>query len=283
MSWQLILLLSLFLSSLSVLFEKRIHNIQESNPITFAIIFQFFSGFLIFLFGLFTNQLKFGSLIAIWPNLILMTLLYGFGNIFYFRGLKQTEASVFTIVANSSSIFTIIGATVFLKQYLSGRQLFGVFLIFTSILLVNQIKGKIKLTKGLIYALLGASTFGFAVTNDKYIIGDFSVYAYLSIAFILPSLLMMIVYSKELKHLPFFLKPDVISKFLPFCLFYASQSILYFTALKMTTNTSQFGGIDLLGGILTVIMSIFLLKEHQNLLIKIISAIISFFGLMLIG
>jgi uncharacterized membrane protein len=152
-----------------------------------------------------------------------------------------------------------------------------------SIFLVNRIKGKFVINRGLFFTLLGSLAFGFAVTNDKFLIADFSVYAYLTLIFILPSLFMMSFYHSNLKKIPFFIKPNILKVFLPFCLFYSAQAILYFTALKMATNTSQFGGIALTGGILTILMSVIFLKEHKNLSLKIIAAIISFIGLLLIS
>lgn len=276
--WQLLLGLSLIVFSLSLVFEKKVLNNEDTNPIVFAFSFQFITGLMILVLTLVSGQLKFGDFSKIWPNLLVLTALYGFGNVFYFRGLKQTEASVFTIISNSSYIFTILGSGFFLNQFLNIRQIIGVFLIFLSIILINWVKGKLKFDKGLSLILLGAACFGFEIINDKYMIDGFSVFAFLSIGFILPSILMASIYHKQLKDVKKILKPN----FFIFCIFYMTQALIYFFALKSTDNMSQFAGIAMFGSILNVLMSVLLLKETHCLKTKLLASLIGFIGLLLI-
>lgn len=280
--WQLILGFALICSSLSVLFEKRVHNIEESNPVAFAFTFQFFVGILFILISFIFGQLKFDNISKIWINILISAVLYGFGNIFYFKGLKTTEASVFTIISNSSSIFTIISSSIFLRQFLNLYQTIGVILIFSSIVLINYSKRKINLNKGLIFTILGAIFFGFSITNDKVILSQLNVFTTLSIGFTLPAVLMMIIYHKDLKHLKFFFKPKIFFKFFIFCVSYLFAALFYFIALQISSNSSQFAGLSLFGTILTVILCVIFLKETNRLFIKILASLISLFGLILI-
>lgn len=282
-SWQLILGIALFSSSLSILFEKKVHNLEESNPIAFAFTFQFLVGILFILISLIFGQLKFDNISKVWVNILISTILYGFGNVFYFKGLKTTEASIFTIISNSSAIFTIISSSIFLRQFLNLHQILGVILIFSSIIILNYSRGKIIFNKGLFFTILGAIFFGFSITNDKTILGQLNVFTTLSIGFTLPAILMMIIYHKELKHLKFFFRKKVFSKFFTFCFFYLIAALFYFIALQISNNSSQVAGLSLFGNILTVLACIIFLKETSHFWLKITVSIISLIGLLLIG
>lgn len=281
--WQTILGISLFLSSVAVIFQKKVHNIPESNPIKFAIAFQFVTGLLIFLYGLFTNQLVYGNLSTVWINILLMTLLYAAGNTLYFQGLKLTEASIYTVICSSSAIYAVLGSTIFLHQFLNLKQGFGLVIMLGSIVIINRIKGKIVFTKGALLTMLGAVAMGLAMVNDKFVLEHFSVYAYLSLAFVLPSILMAIIFRKQRGSFKLFVQKNVFPRFIAFCVAFALQTVTFFVALKMTTNSSQFAGMALFGNVLTVVMSMIFLRETNRIKPKIIALLLGIVGLVLIS
>lgn len=179
MSWQLLILISITLYSVSVLLQRIILKEHESQPVAYSIFFQLITGIIIGLVGfLFADMSLPGNLAKLLPNLILMTFLYGFANFFIFKSLKQTEASKFTIVFATRAFFTVLASSLLLRESLTQIQFFGAILIFSGVILINLKSSRFSLDKGSLLALLAAITFGTANTNDRYLLGFFNVYPF---------------------------------------------------------------------------------------------------------
>jgi drug/metabolite transporter (DMT)-like permease len=282
MMWQIFLGISLLFSSLVVIFQKKIHNLSESNPIRFVVAFQILSGIFVLIFGYFSNQLQFQNISHVWVNILFTTLLYGFGNVLYFSGLKQTEASIYTVICGSSSIWAIVGSSIFFHQFLNIKQLLGILLILFSILLVNRVKSGIHLTKGVLMTLLGAVAIGLAMVNDKYVLGYLNMYSYLSIALISPAIFTAVIFWKQMSGIHFYFQKNIVVRFVFVCLLFAIQVVAFFNALFLSTNASQFAGMSMFGSVLTMIMSMIFLNERDRKIIKFMALGLGILGLTLI-
>ena len=284
MSWQILIGISVFLYSISVLLQRVILKENQSRPIAYSIFFQLLVGIIIGIIGfIFSDMAMPPNLNSLFLNLTLMTFLYGFSNVFVFKSLKQTEASKFTIVFATRAFFTVLASSLVLKEFLTTTQFLGALLIFTGVVLVNLKSSRLSLDKGSIYALLGAVAFGIANTNDRYLLGSFNIYPYITVAFIAPAFLMSFIYPKELKHIKLFLGIKVFKKIIILSLFYAFSAITFFAALQKSINSSQVATVNLTSVIITVILSVFFLKERENLKKKILGSLLSFLGLLLIS
>lgn len=280
--WQIFLGISLLFSSLVVIFQKKIHNLSESNPIRFVVAFQILSGIFVLIFGYFSNQLQFQNISHVWVNILFTTLLYGFGNVLYFSGLKQTEASIYTVICGSSSIWAIVGSSIFFHQFLNIKQLLGILLILFSILLVNRVKSGVHLTKGVLMTLLGAVAIGLAMVNDKYVLGYLNMYSYLSIALISPAIFTAVIFWKQMSGIHFYFQKNIVVRFVFVCLLFAIQVVAFFNALFLSTNASQFAGMSMFGSVLTMIMSMIFLNERDRKIIKFMALGLGILGLTLI-
>ena len=72
-------------------------------------------------------------------------------------------------------------------------------------------------------------------------------------------------------------------KMLLLCVLYATQAILFFAALQMSKNSSRIASINLVSVIVTVLMAIAFLKEKGDLAQKLLGAVSSFIGLILVS
>lgn len=283
MSWPILIAISVVLYSVSVLLQRLILKENESQPIAYSILFQFLTGIFIGLVGLLFADLSLPTnLKPLLPNLILMTFLYGFSNVFIFKSLKQIEASKFTIIFATRAFFTVLASSLLLKEMLARQQFLGVLLIFSGVVLVNLQSAKISFGKGELLALLGAAAFGSANTNDRYLLQFFEVYPYITVAFVAPSILMSVIYPKELRHIQLFLHQKVLTKVLLLCVLYAFSAISFFAALQVGENSSQIASVNLTSVIVTVLLSIIFLKERGNLAKKVVGTGLSFIGLLLL-
>ncbi len=281
MNWQILLTISVFTYSISVLLQRVLLKKDKSDPIAYSIVFQLLTGVLIGIYALF-NGFTTPNLIPLIPNLILMTILYGAGNVFIFSALKMIDASEFTIVFASRALWTIVGAIIFLKESFSTQQVLGTILIILSVFLVSWKKQKFSLNKGFIFSVLAAVSFGLAFTNDAFIVNNFDVPSYLTIAFIIPSLAVWAVYPKSTGKMKPLFEKETLLKLGLLGVFYAISAITIFLAYQVGKNASQIAPLNQTATIVTVVLSVVFLKEKTDLLRKLLGAIISFAGVVLV-
>lgn len=283
MTWQILIALSITFFSISILLQRLILRENNSKPIAFSIFFQFLTGILITISGFLLGNMVFPNIVPLIPNLLLMIVLYTFANIFIFKSLKEIEASKYTIIFATRALFTILASTLILSEGLTIKQLGGTLFILLGVIIVSIESTKFSFKKGELFALLGAIGFGFANTNDRFLLSTFNIYPYMSVIFISPAIFMAFIYPKELKHIKLFLHKSFFKKALLLCVIYALSAITFFGALKIADNSSQVISVNLTSVITTVLLSIIFLKERSHIIKKLAGAIITFIGLFLIG
>lgn len=281
MSWQILIAASIFLYSISILLQRLLLKEEKSSPVAYSIFFQLTTGIIIAVFGFLFGSMQFPNIKPIFPNILLMIALYGFGTIFSFRALKKIEASRFTVLFSSRAFFTVVFSSLLLKEFLTGRQILGALLIFAGVIIVSQQTAKLGFGRGEIWALFSALLFGAATTNDRYLLNFFEVYPYITLGFIAPPLLVILVYPHKLKKLTLFLRKKRLKRILFLCLIYAFWAITFFSALQKADNSSQAVSVFTTNVVATVILSIIFLGERENLAKKISGAFLSFLGLLM--
>lgn len=280
LSWQLLVAISVVTNSVSVLLQKVILKDDKTDSIAFSIVFQIFTGLLILIYSL-IRGFSVPNLIPLLPNLVLMTILYGAGNIFIFKALKTSEASQFTIIFATRTIWSITAAVLFLGEGFTIKQLLGTALILSSIVLVAW-QDKLKFGKGTLLSLGAAAFFGLAFANDALIVRNFDVPSYMSIAFIIPALAVWAIFPKSTAKMKAMLEKEFIKKLGILGVFYAVSALTIFFAYQIGRNAAQIAPLNQTSMILTVILAIIFLKEKSQLGRKILASILSFIGVLLL-
>lgn len=283
MSWLILILISVVLSSFVSILQRIMLKDKDSDPFIYSVVFQLIVACLIGVFAFLTGKLVFSNMSSIVVNLLLMTVLYGLGNIFIFKSLKQTEASKFVVIFASRALFSTIGFVLILGQSYGIKELVGTLLIILSVIIVNYRKGTLSISKSDIPALLAGLCFGLANINDKILLQSIPLYPFVFIAFLFPSLLMLAIRPQLILKLRIVFNKSQIKTMLVTSLFYGICAITFFSALQIAEFPSKVVTINLVGVILTVIMGILLLKEKNNALLKIVGAVISVIGIYLVS
>jgi len=283
MTWQFLILISVFLYSISVLLQKTLLNRTQTDPLSLAVVFQILTGLTIGLFGWLFSNMSLPQLKPLLFNLILMTLLYGFGNIFVFKSLKRLQATRFTVIFSSRALFTILASSLILKESLVLKQLLGTSLLLAGIVLANIKAAKLTFSRHQATALLAAVCFGLAITNDRFLLKSFQVYPYATLGFIIPGLFIAFLNPSLIKTLPALLSKQTFPQILLLSTLYAAAAITFFFALQISPNSSQVASINLTSVITTVLLAIIFLRERDNLGYKILGAFSSFLGLFLVS
>lgn len=282
MTWELFIGVSVFLYSISVLLQRVLLKESNSYPIAYSLVFQLVNAVLIGLFAVATGQWELPPLGPLLLNLLLMGALYAVANICIFTALKKMEASKFTILFASRGFFTILASSLLLREVLSTTQFIGAILIFSGIVVINLHSRKLKFEKSDILAFIAAIGFGLANTNDRVLLSQMNVYVFCVLSFLLPTVLIAVAYPRELKNLHVFLQPKLFTKMMLLCVIYAASAVSFFIALQIAPNSSQIAAINLTSVIFIVLLAIVFLKERASLAKKILGALLSFVGLLLV-
>jgi len=283
MSWQILVVVSVVTYSVSVLLQRVLLKNEKSDPVAFSIVFQLIVGVLTLAYAL-VRGFSMPSLAPLLPNLLAMVVLYGAGNVFIFKALKLVEASEFTIIFATRVLWTIGAAILFLGEAFAIKQLAGTVLILAGVVLVSWHSEKIKFgTKGSIFSLLAAAAFGLAFANDAFLLRNFDVPSYLSIAFIAPTLGVWLISPGVTTKMRVFLERQFLLKLGLLGTIYAVSAITVFLAYQIGRNAAQIAPLNQLSTVVVVILGIVFLKEKSHVFKKMVGALLGFVGMVLVG
>ncbi len=283
MNWQILLSFSVLSYAGATLAQRLLLKDAETDPVAVAIFEPILTSFLVCLF-IFWKGFSFNGFGAILPNIALMTAIYAAGSVFYFKAVKLIEASEFTIVFTARSLFTIAGATLILGEKFNLLQMVGALLIIVSIVVISFEKKRaaLKFRKGELYAISAAILFGLGFVNDAYILQRFDATLYLVLTMIFPALGVWVFNPKAAVKAKVFLNMRVLPKLVLLSSFFAVSGVSYFLAYQDGHNAAQLSALDQTATIIAVVLAIIFLRERDNLWKKVIGAIISFIGVLLL-
>lgn len=252
---------------------------ENSDPIASSIIFQFLLAGITFLFAL-TQGYSLPPL-SLLPVFLASGMLYAVGTIAYFFALKTVEASESSILSSAGIIATILASFLFLHDRLTILQLFGVFLILCSVVIIHAKKHMVRLPKGAWLVLAGTGTYGCAVVIDSYIIKRYDAVSFLPLISFIPGMLILLIY---FKRIPSILKEirQIDTNLVIFISLYALQAITFYLALQHGALVSQASAVARASIILTVLFATIFLKESKHIGRKCIAAILTTIGVLLV-
>jgi DME family drug/metabolite transporter len=284
MPWYFFITISKLFDTAGTLFAKKTLNDPKIKPISFAIGTQLTAGLILGTFGLMTNNLNMlpGKDFP-WINILLMTFLYSFSNVYYYRALEKVEASKSSIILTTSSIFAIITAYIFLGDRLTTIQYVGGLIVFFGVIIATLEKMKVHIGQGELYLFFCAFCWGVELINDKFIIGSLGTYLFLFLGYTLPALLMIVLYNKEARKIPETIKILKYWKFILYCLLQLGQSLFFYWGMEVCANSSLLIILNLASKILTIAAAVLILKETKNLWQKFIGIIIVVIGLYILN
>lgn len=281
MTWQILITISLFANVTQTLLQRTLLKDVKSDPAVYLIISNLIAAVFLLIPGLFVG-FKFANLIPFVPNILISSTLIGTGALFWFKSLKLIEASEFVVLFASRSFWIIIAAVILLGEQFSLVQLFGALLIFLAVYLASWKTKKFRLGKGETYALLGAAFFGSGIISDSIILQKVDSTTYLPIGFLGTATFVWITNFKLTPQVISVFKSRLLPKFIILAAVSGLTAFTYLTAYQTGRNAAQIAAINQLSTILVVVAGIIFLKERDRLGRKILAALISFAGVLLI-
>ena len=172
MTWFPLIIISAVSIAIARVLQKLLLSKMKVDPIVLSVSFQVMTAAIIFC-GALMIGISTEGYIDFWPNIILMTVLYTFGNYFLFKGYQIGEASVVSLMLASTTIWTILFSLIFLGEELASNDLVGIGLILLALIILNRegLQNIRNFGRGELYGLITGVFFGIALGNDLYIIG----------------------------------------------------------------------------------------------------------------
>lgn len=216
-----------------------------------------------------------------WLPILLTFVLYGSGHILYAHTLKRVEASVFTTLLATSTVWIMVMGTVVYHEKIGVLQLLGALLIFASIGMLAEHTGRIKLDKSIVIGLVMGLIFGIASAAWVYVGKGTDPLTWVALSAIGPGLVVLLVRPQAvLKIKPLLTKPVLIKM----ACIAASFGIANLAVLGAHSRGSVTVVAPLLQTsiIVTALIGIFFLGERKRLWHKTAAAVICFSGVLLI-
>ena len=191
------------------------------------------------------------------------------------------EASTFSMLKQLSTTFMIFAGLVFFKEKFILTKFIGAMLIIFSNILIFYKKGKFEFNKYILLGILANITYTIALFLDVNISDSFNLPFYVALTLIIPSLLIM--FFERIK--PSEIKNELVN---------GNKKAIFITAISWgimivaQLRAYQLGNVTVVAPLcaLTVILNVvfgyLFLNEKDNLLKKIISAILIIISVILI-
>lgn len=287
MSWFLFCILSIFALATAELMQQKLLNGKDSfSPRTSVVLTFLFQSLLTLPFIIFTplrNELFIIFEFSTLYKFIFVTFIASFAVIFYLKSFQVKNISVSTIFVSSSILISTSLGIIFLHEGLYFAKILGILFILGSIVSLN-IKNA-SLEKNHWYGLFAGLIFGLAFILDKNIItiGAINPFVYIFWSFSLVALFGFLLKPQEVIK-------DIANKKLNDYTQIAVSGSGYFLFNFFTFNSYILGGevgrVDAINNsqiFLIILFEFFILRHKTSLVRKLITAMIAFTGVMILG
>ncbi len=281
MSWIFLVLIGVLFISTSLLFQRVLLKDEQSDPFTYAIVFQLIIAILFFIYVAFTG-FNLPPLRPLIPYLFLMSLLYALANFFGFKGLKTIEVSESSILWSSKAVWTMLTAAIFLREQVDLVRIIGMLLVLAGITVVSWKGKEWKLNKGHLFVLAGAFFSGLSFTNDAFLLNHFEAPSYSAIAFLFPALLLLAIRPKSISKFRLFLDKKRLFRMVIASFLLGVGTLGVYYSYQRGGDASQIMPISQSSVILVVILAFIFLKERNRFTQKVIGSLLAFIGIWLL-
>ncbi len=284
-TWFFLSLISVIAISGADLLQQHLLQIKDplnerASTVLVLLVQSFLSLPLIFLLGLHTELVKLLDL-QLFLKFLLVAVIGSSGVLLYFRSLKVKNISLSVILAMFSVVVSTTLGIVFFQESTGFLKFFGILLIMSAVILV-QWKNNL-LERNHFFALIAGVSFGVSYTLDKSIVTQINPLLYILVGFFFSSLASFL--SGPFKVIDS-IKSKPLKSFYPIVI----SSLGYFLFNLFTYLSYLYGGevgrVDAINNtsvFLIILFEFFVLKETSSLGKKIITALIAFIGVALLG
>lgn len=277
--WLLFVFMYIVLAVAFTQFYKIVTKTSKSDG-TLTVLLQFLTGISALLLCPFFNF----SFPTDWK----VYLLLGIACIFYAISDRMNttvrsgiEASTFSIIKQLSTVFMILAGLLFFKEQFVWKKIIGAGLIIFSNILIFYKKGSQKLDKYVLLGILSNIAFSIALFLDVNISDNFNLAFYVALTLFVPALFITIAERIKFSNIKKEFQNGNKKAILITSLCWGTMIVVQLRAYQLgdVTSVAPLCALTVIGN---VIVGYLFLKERNNLLKKIIAAILIIISVFLI-
>lgn len=282
MSWQLLILLQAFLVAISMIITRLLARDKKTARASFVVT----AGWLVILYicGLaflpWLGNVHLASLQHYWLRFIIGGTAFASTGIFTYKLLVYLDAAVGSILGSISTVFTVIGAAIFLHEDLSNLQIVGAGLLLLAITygtLATRHKPSKQVHRNLLlggaYAVAAGLTYAVAALNEKSLLSHISAGDYMAFGWawqmLMAVFIALIIQPKEFRLL---LRPAVAGWTFALGVLRATSGLCFILAQIRSNNVALVTVVSNFRLIVIIILGYWLLKERTRIVQKLVSA-----------
>jgi drug/metabolite transporter (DMT)-like permease len=283
MDWKISVLLYVIVYSLSIILQKTLLKDDKKEVISRSVFFQLIAGAVLFIWALANKSLDFRfDWSSVWIYLISMTVLYGIGNAFIFKSLQLGSASSFSIYFSLRVFVNLVFAYFMFGQAFSIKSFIGLLGLLIGIVIVDYSSDIFKVSKAEILAMIAAVCVGSTNALSQSVLKTVNLNTFLFYAYLTPGLFMMMIKPRIIPNLQKCFVDKSLPKVILLALIQSASGVLFFYAIESSNDSSLVTAISLSSIVITIILEFWLLKERDHFWRKLIAAVITFGGLLLL-
>lgn len=226
-------------------------------------------------------EFKFPNSISIYIMLGISIIFYGISDRMNTTVRSGIEASTYSMLKQLSTTFMIFAGLIFFKEEFVLMKFIGAMLIIFSNLLIFYKKGKLEYNKYILLGILSNIAYTVALFLDVNISDNFNLPFYVALTLIIPSLLIIIFERIKFSEIKNEFTNGNKKSILITALSWGTTIVVQLRAYQLG-NVTVVAPLCALTVILNVIVGYLFLKEKDNLLRKIIAAILIIISIILI-
>ncbi len=278
-NWILCVALYLVLATAFTQFYK-IATKTLKKPGALTVLLQVISGLIVLLLIPF-YEIKFSADPYVYIMLGLAIIFYAISDRINTTVRSGIEASTFSILKQLSTTFMIFAGLLFFKEEFILTKFIGAMIIIFSNILIFYKKGKFEFNKYILFGILANISFTIALFLDVNISNNFTLPIYVGTTLIVPAILISITEKIKLSEI----KEEFINGNKKAIII---TSVCWGTAILAQLRAYQLGDVTTIAPlcaltvILNVIVGYLFQNERDNMLRKIISAILIIISVVLI-
>lgn len=282
MSWLALTLLGILAFSPKSLLYRVLMKDAEADPYAQSVVFFGLGGtfalFFSLLHGGFQYHITFSQLLWFLPLTICATI----GPVLLFRAYQRIEASEIAILQSSQKLWAVAGAFLLLQEPFSVNKMLGTLVIVFGIAITFWRGSKFQVNEGVVLVLVATFFYAGMDLVSYYIVRDFDAISFIVYVCYLPVVTLLLLRPQTVRKISYYFKPKYALGVLLLALCDTVGTLCFFFAYQVGRNVAQIVPLAGLITINSVVLGIIFLKEYTNVPHKIIGALITIIGAMLV-
>ena len=282
MSWLALTLLGILVFSPKSVLYRVLMKDEQSDPYAQSVVFFGLGGTFALLFALINGGFQY----QIPPRQLLwflpLTLCATVGPVLLFKAYQRIEASEISILQSSQKLWGVLGAFLLLKEPFSVNKTLGTLVIVAGIAITLWRQTKLQVNAGAALVLVATLFYAGMDLVSYYIVRDFDAISLIVYVCYLPVITLLLLRPQTARRISFYFKPQYALGVFLLAFFDTVGTICFFYAYQVGRNASQ---IIPLAGLITinsVLLGIVILREYTYIPNKIIGAVVTVAGSVLV-